>query len=242
MYMEVKLFAGVAQAVGSPIWQGELPDGARVSDLFSVISEQNPASAAILRISFASVNQSYATPDTVLQPGDEVAILPPVSGGQDEVAEIGRFLITAEPLSVEGTLAKVRHPHCGAINLFVGTVRELTHGKITTHLEYEAYEPMAVKMMEQIADEIDQRWPGTRVAMAHRIGRLEIEDAAVVIAVATPHRAASYEAGRYAIERLKEIVPIWKKENWSDGTEWMGHQQGPWDPTKPGSSEVQADE
>jgi molybdopterin synthase catalytic subunit/molybdopterin converting factor small subunit len=232
MYMEVKLFAGVAQAVGAPVWRGELMEGARVSDLFSAIARQYPAAEPILRVCFASINHRYATPDTVLQPGDEVAILPPVSGGQDDSAD-DRFVITSDPLSVTDVMNKVRHKNCGAINLFVGTVRELTHGKITTHLEYEAYEPMAIKMMEQIAAEIGERWPGTRVAMAHRIGRLEIEEIAVVIAVATPHRAESYEASRYAIERLKEIVPIWKKENWLDGTEWIGHQQGPWDPTKP---------
>jgi MoaE-MoaD fusion protein len=235
MLLEVKLFAGAAQAFGAPVWRGELPDGATVADLLSLLSEEVPAAAGILRISFASVNHEYAATDTVLRAGDEVAILPPVSGGQDDDE---RFFISEEPLSVETLMKKVQSPLCGAINIFVGTVRELTQGKRTIRLEYEAYAPMAVKKMEQIADEIAERWPGTNVAMAHRVGVLEIEDAAVVIAVSTPHRAASYEAGRYAIERLKEIVPVWKKENWEDGTEWMGHQQGPWDPTKsPGTGQ-----
>jgi molybdopterin synthase catalytic subunit len=231
MKLHVQLFAGVAQAVGERVWEGELPEGATLADLFAVIGEQHPAASSVLRISFASVNQKYATPETVLQAGDEIAILPPVSGGQEDTE---RFYITEQPLSVDDLIGKVRNPLCGAINVFVGTVRELTQGKKTVHLEYEAYAPMAIKMMGQIADEIEVKWPGTHVAMAHRIGQLEIEDAAVVIAVATPHRAASYEAGRYAIERLKEIVPVWKKEVWEDGTEWMGHQQGPWNPLREG--------
>lgn len=233
MKITVQLFAGVAQAVGARVWTGELQAGARVADLFAAITQEHPHAEPILRISFASVNQTYTTPDTLLQETDEIAILPPVSGGEDRSTE--RFVITEQPISADEVIAKVRNPLCGAINVFVGTVRELTHGKQTIHLEYEAYEPMAIKSMKQIADEIDSQWPGTVVAMSHRIGKLEIEETAVVIAVATPHRAASYEAGRYAIERLKEIVPIWKQENWSDGTQWMGHQQGPWDPLKPGS-------
>ncbi|KEO82345.1 molybdenum cofactor biosynthesis protein [Tumebacillus flagellatus] len=232
MHINVHLFAGIAEAVGSRTWSGELPEGATVADLFARLADEHPGAATLLRVSFASVNQAYSTPDTLLKEGDEIALLPPVSGGQDDEP---RFTISEEPLSMEAVFQKVRNPLCGAVNLFVGTVREMTHGKRTVHLEYEAYAPMAVKMMEQIADEIEARWPGTEVAMTHRVGKLEIEDAAVVIAVATPHRAASYEAGRYAIERLKEIVPIWKKEVWSDNTQWMGHQQGPWNPLRPGS-------
>lgn len=230
MQVTVHLFAGAADAVGARTWSGEVPPTATVRDLIAAIVREHPAAERVLSTCFASVNHAYATPDARIQAGDEIAILPPVSGGQDTPL----FEITADPLSVEAVLRKVSHPHCGAINLFVGTVRELTHGKRTLHLEYEAYPPMAVKMMEQIAAEIDERWPDTRVAMTHRIGPVAIEEAAVVIAVATPHRAASYEAGRYAIERLKELVPIWKKEIWADGTEWIGHQQGPWNPLRPG--------
>jgi molybdopterin synthase catalytic subunit/molybdopterin converting factor small subunit len=233
MKLTVQLFAGVAEAVGSRVWEGELPEGASVADLFAAIGREHPKAEPLLRVSFASVNHSFTALDTVLQAGDEIAILPPVSGGQAE--ETDRFVITDAPLSVEEVMAKVKSPLAGAINIFVGTVRELTQGKRTVYLEYEAYAPMAIKMMEQIAREIEERWPGASVAMSHRIGKLEIEEAAVVIAVSTPHRAASYEAGRYAIERLKEIVPIWKKEIWEDGTEWMGHQQGPWNPLRPGT-------
>lgn len=134
------------------------------------------------------------------------------------------FLITMDKISVEEVIAKVVHPHAGAINTFIGTVRELTHGKRTLYLEYQAYESMAEKKLAQIGAEIAERWKDVRVAITHRIGRLEITDAAVVIAVSTPHRNDAYEASRYAIERIKEIVPIWKKEHWENGEVWVGDQ------------------
>lgn len=134
------------------------------------------------------------------------------------------FLITTDKISVEEVIAKVVHPHAGAINTFIGTVRELTHGKRTLYLEYQAYESMAEKKLAQIGAEIAERWKDVRVAITHRIGRLEITDAAVVIAVSTPHRNDAYEASRYAIERIKEIVPIWKKEHWENGEVWVGDQ------------------
>jgi molybdopterin synthase catalytic subunit len=134
------------------------------------------------------------------------------------------FEITKEKIDTQSIIDKVVQREAGAINTFIGTVRELTKGKKTLYLIYEAYEPMAVKKLQQIGTEIEERWPGTKVAITHRVGRLEITDIAVVIAVSTPHRADSYEANRYAIERIKEIVPIWKKEHWEDGEEWIGNQ------------------
>lgn len=134
------------------------------------------------------------------------------------------FLITNEPISIQDVVDKVVHPNAGAINTFIGTVREMTKGKRTLHLEYDAYVPMAEKKLAQIGDEINEKWPDTRVAITHRIGALAISDIAVVIAVSTPHRADSYDASRYAIERIKEIVPIWKKEHWEDGEKWIGDQ------------------
>ena len=137
-----------------------------------------------------------------------------------------RYWVTHEPLSVERVVSMVRHPHAGAIDTFIGTVRELTNGKKTIYLKYEAYVPMAEKTLAQIGAEIADRWPGARTAIHHRIGELDIGDIAVVIAVSTPHRAEAFAAARYAIERLKEIVPIWKKEHWEDGEKWIGKQSG----------------
>ncbi|MCF6136819.1 molybdenum cofactor biosynthesis protein MoaE [Pseudalkalibacillus berkeleyi] len=135
------------------------------------------------------------------------------------------YRIIKEEIEVNKVINRVVHPHAGAINTFIGTVRELTNEKRTLYLEYDAYVPMAEKKLKQIGDEICAKWKEARVAIVHRIGRLDITDIAVVIAVSTPHRADSYEASRYAIERIKEIVPIWKKEHWEDGEEWIGDQK-----------------
>ncbi|MGG4489146.1 molybdenum cofactor biosynthesis protein MoaE [Metabacillus idriensis] len=134
------------------------------------------------------------------------------------------FKITKNPISTDELTNKVARREAGAITVFIGTVREFTKGKRTLYLEYQAYEPMAVKMLEQIGDEIKQRWPDALTAITHRIGKLEISDTAVVIAVSSPHRKTAYEANEYAIERIKQIVPIWKKEHWEDGTMWIGDQ------------------
>lgn len=134
------------------------------------------------------------------------------------------YWITDTFIDIEHVVNKVVRPEAGAINTFIGTVREFTKGKRTLYLNYQAYVPMAEKMLTQIGDEIKGKWPEARCAIAHRIGELAVSDIAVVIAVSTPHRADSYDASRYAIERIKEIVPIWKKENWEDGEEWIGNQ------------------
>ncbi|MYL32252.1 molybdenum cofactor biosynthesis protein MoaE [Pontibacillus yanchengensis] len=134
------------------------------------------------------------------------------------------FRITDQFISVENVVNKVVRPESGAVNTFIGTVREFTKGKRTLYLHYDAYVPMAEKKLAQIGDEIQGKWPDALVAITHRIGELHISDIAVVIAVSTPHRADSYDASRYAIERIKEIVPIWKKEHWEDGESWIGNQ------------------
>ncbi|MEC1178749.1 molybdenum cofactor biosynthesis protein MoaE [Metasolibacillus meyeri] len=134
------------------------------------------------------------------------------------------FEITDKPIDIEQVRGKVVSRNAGAITVFIGTVREMTKGKKTLHLEYQAYIPMAIKMFEQIAKEINERWSDAQIAISHRIGQLEISDIAVVIAVSSPHRKVAYEANEYAIDRIKQIVPIWKKEHWEDGTEWIGDQ------------------
>ncbi|SDI31639.1 molybdopterin synthase subunit MoaE [Alteribacillus persepolensis] len=134
------------------------------------------------------------------------------------------FTITDQPISVEEMTQKVIRPECGAVTTFMGTVRELTNGKRTISLEYHAYESMAVKMLEQIGQEIKEEWPDTLAVIAYRKGHLNISDIAVVICISSLHRKPAYEANQYAIERIKEIVPIWKKEQWADGTEWIGDQ------------------
>lgn len=136
-----------------------------------------------------------------------------------------QFELTDQPIETQKIIDKVVRPEAGAVTTFIGIVREWTHGKQTVYLEYEAYPTMAVKQLVRIGDEIAERWPNTRVAITHRIGSLHISDIAVVIAVSSPHRKVAYEANEYAIERIKQIVPIWKKEMWQDGSAWIGDQR-----------------
>ncbi|WP_240374312.1 molybdenum cofactor biosynthesis protein MoaE [Bacillus piscicola] len=142
------------------------------------------------------------------------------------MTEKKRFIVTEEPISVDDVIHKVIRRECGAITTFLGTVREFTHGRRTLHLEYQAYKSMAEKMLADIDKEVSEKWPEAISAVTHRIGRLEITDAAVVVAVSSPHRQTAYEANQYIMERIKQIVPIWKKEHWEDGTSWVGDQLG----------------
>jgi molybdopterin synthase catalytic subunit len=134
------------------------------------------------------------------------------------------FEIVDEPIKVEEIVKKVERREAGAVTTFIGTVREWTKGRRTLSLEYQAYASMAVKMLEQIGDEVKEKWPTAQTAISHRVGHLEIADIAVVIAVSSPHRKIAYETNEYAIERIKQIVPIWKKEHWEDGETWIGDQ------------------
>ncbi len=135
-----------------------------------------------------------------------------------------KFEISNVPIQVDEVTEKVTSRNAGAITVFIGTVREMTKGKKTLSLEYEAYPPMAIKMFEQIEAEMLEKWPETKLAITHRVGKLDISDIAVVIAVSSPHRKIAYEANEFAIDRIKQIVPIWKKEHWEDGTAWIGDQ------------------
>lgn len=240
MQVRVLLFAALAERIGQREITVSLPEPATVEMLREEVARSYPEVAELLHSCFVSINHEFAPPTAAVVAGDEIAILPPVSGGQEDAEstqtaspEDERFRITEQPLSADAVIRLVSNPYVGAVLIFVGTVREFTHGQRTVSLTYEAYAPMAEAKMRQIAEEIQQRWPGTQVAIHHRIGQLQIEEIAVVIAVAAPHRDESFAAGRYAIERLKQIVPIWKKEVWEDGSEWKGHQLGPWNPLAP---------
>ncbi|WP_209466530.1 molybdenum cofactor biosynthesis protein [Symbiobacterium terraclitae] len=222
----MKLFAAAADAVGRRSLQGDWT-GLTAAQLLEQLQKDYPGLARLAPVLSIAINREYATPDRRLADGDEVALIPPVSGGAPGPAERPLFEVTTDPLSADEIAARVTNPHSGATVVFVGTVREWTHGRRTVHLEYEAYAEMAVAQMEQIGREIAERWPGARTAIVHRVGKLAITEASVVIAVATPHRADAFEACRHAIERLKQIVPIWKKEVWEDGEEWVGSQTGP---------------
>lgn len=234
----IKLFAGLPERLGIQTLQLNLSESQlTVANLKQAIAHAYPEHASIIMISFIARNHAYADNDAIVHASDELALLPPVSGGEEldntdqaAVDDMQRYRITTDKIITDEVLKLVIVPENGASLAFVGTTREWTHGRRTIKLEYEAYEQMAVATMQQIGDEITLRWPGTLCAITHRIGVVELAESSVVIAVSAPHRESCYEASRYAIERLKQIVPVWKKEIWEDGSEWKGHQLGPWNP------------
>ncbi|MFC4102824.1 molybdenum cofactor biosynthesis protein [Paenibacillus xanthanilyticus] len=236
---KLHLFAGLADRFGAPVITLALEeDHLAVHQFKAALARNFPEHEALIGISFVACNQAYAADGQIIRASDELALLPPVSGGEDamddaeaQATDAPRYAITYDPLSVEAVTNLVIAPGNGAALTFTGTTREWTHGVRTVRLEYEAYVPMALKTLEQIGDEIAERWPGTLSAIYHRLGVVDIAEISVIIAVSAPHRDTCYEASRYAIERLKQIVPIWKREIWEDGSEWKGHQLGPWDPT-----------
>jgi len=218
MQVTVKWFGPLREATGTKELGVRLPEGARLGDLAALLAREHEAFAALAPRLRAAVNQDVAEADRPLADGDEVAFLPPVAGGQDGEP---RCTLSERPLDVGAVVARVSGPGAGGIVTFVGTVRDESRGHRIRHLEYEAYAGMAEREMEKIADEAAAQWPGARVAMAHRTGRLAIGEIAVVIAAAAPHRAEAFAAARFAIDTLKQRVPIWKKEVAVDGESWV---------------------
>jgi molybdopterin synthase catalytic subunit len=217
--VDVRFFAIIREIVGRSAERREVPAGATAGDVFSQLSDENPRLERLRPVTMLMVNKEYVTHDHELHDGDELALIPPVSGGDQ-----ARFSIQSEALDPRFTESLVAHPGAGAIATFIGTVRDHGRGRAVTHLEYEAYAPAAELTMAQIGDEIRERWGIDHVAITHRIGSLKVGEASVVISVASAHREAAFEACRYAIERIKEIVPIWKKEHYADGATWLGSE------------------
>lgn len=225
--MEIRLryFAAVREALGRGEESRTVDEGATVGSLMDELAAAQPLVAAARRSLMVMVNQEYARDDRPLRDGDEVALIPPVSGGAGEGEETERrFVVRAGPLDARLVEALVAEGGSGAVVTFTGTVRDRARGRDVVALEYEAYPAAAEKMLAQIGDEIAARWGIERAAIHHRTGRLVVGEASVVIAVASPHRHDAFDACRYAIDRLKEIVPIWKKEHYADGTAWIGSE------------------
>ncbi|WP_211746798.1 molybdenum cofactor biosynthesis protein MoaE [Paenibacillus sp. Marseille-Q4541] len=241
MNITVLLFAGIAERIGQSRIDLTIEVPYTAGQVKQELMNQYPNASELVQSAIIAINQEYAPSHVIIKEEDEIALIPPVSGGDGtssgsagsedlHASSDGLYTIGHAPLSVESTTEKVITPNHGATISFVGTTREMTGDQRTVHLEYEAYIPMALSTMQTIGQEIDQRWPGTLCAISHRLGKVDIAEISVIIAVSSPHRADCYDASRYAIERLKEIVPIWKKEVWEDGSEWKGHQTGPWNP------------
>lgn len=219
MTVRVRLFAGAAEAAGRRDWFEEAPAGATAGWLLAGLAAACPRLASMLPRCLVAVDRSYATTETVLHDGAELAVIPPVSGGEGPLCRV-----TGEALSAEALVAHVDHPGAGAIVVFHGNVRARTGADETVRLEYEAYPEMAEAKLAEIASEAGRRWPGCRLAMAHRIGTLGPGETSVIVAVSAPHRSAAFEAARFAMDEIKTVVPIWKREVLADGrTFWVEH-------------------
>ena len=220
MRVRVLFFGQLKEITGVAQEEAELSDGARVEDLFERYGRRFPKLASFRASIAASVNQEYATWRKPLSSGDEVAFLPPVSGGQLAAVEEDVFQIVREAIRPREIIENLKAPEDGALVVFDGFVRNNYKGQQTLYLEYEAYEPMAYAKMREIGAEVRAKFPIHRLAIVHRLGRLEIGETSVFIAVSSPHRAAAFDACRYAIDTLKRVVPIWKKEYFAGGAIW----------------------
>ena len=224
MEVVVHYFAGHRDITGCREERISLVEGATVGILWDQLISQYPQLAGYSGSLLYAVNQEFSTLETPLSAGDEIAFLPPVSGGTP--AEVPLFHITQLPLDPAPLVARVQSPDMGALVTFTGIVRNNFGGKSTAYLEYEAYEAMAVPVLQRIATEAQQTWRLGDIAIHHRVGRLEIGETAVIIVVAAPHRHEAFEAAESMMDRIKQIAPIWKREVWADGTsEWIGGEQ-----------------
>jgi molybdopterin synthase catalytic subunit len=207
--VSVRLFAGLRERAGTGTRELELADGAKVADVWPALDLGDEAPGLLY-----AVNRRYAPADAELADGDVVALIPPVSGGD--------FRLTGEPLSLDAVVREVRRDEAGAIATFLGTVRNRSRHRSVLYLEYEAYEGMAEETMAALAAELMARHDLCAIAIHHRVGRVEIGEPSVAIAISSPHRAAALAACQEAIDTLKGTVPLWKKEVYEGGEEWIG--------------------
>jgi len=220
MHVRVLFFGQLKEIVGRAEDEAELSDGARVEDLFTRYGNRFPRLTEFRASVVPSINQEFAEWRSPLAQGDEVAFLPPVSGGDHTAIAEDLVQLVHRRIATEEIVAGLKAPPDGAVVIFEGIVRNQSRGRRTLHLEYEAYEPMALMKMRHIGAQLREKFPIRRFAIVHRLGRLEIGETSVLIAVSSPHRAAAFDACRFAIDTLKRTVPIWKKEYFADGAVW----------------------
>ena len=215
--VKVLLFGQAREFAGASAIELDLEAPATVESAFASLRSRHERLGRMERSLLFAVNEEYAERSQVLADGDRMAILPPVSGG----AGPDTFEITREPIDIPGLRARLLEGESGAVVIFDGVARNNTKGRPTLFLEYEGYTEMALRMLEQIGREAHDRWAINRIGIIHRLGRIEITESSVVIIVTSAHRGIAFEACRYAIDRLKKIVPIWKKEYFEDGAVWV---------------------
>jgi len=216
MRVTLLYFAAARERTGKGSEVVDLPEGATAADAREAACAAHPALRAVADRLRLAVDQEFASADRKLREGSEVALIPPVSGGA------GPHRVSAEPLDVAAAVHEVEGTDVGAVVTFVGTVRDNARGKSVVRLDYEAYAEMALKVFVRIAEEASRKWPGARIAIHHRVGKLDPGALSVVIAAAAPHRAEAFDACRMAIEELKKDAPIWKREHYPDGSSWVG--------------------
>lgn len=233
MRIKVLFFGILKDMVGLTEETLELQPGSRLETAFNHYATQSPSLKEMAASIVMARNQQFASPSTPLAEGDEVAFLPPVSGGSPRCArelttepEGHFFALTREPIDTAGLRQRLLRGEDGALVTFEGTARNNTRGRPTLHLDYECYEPMALQVLSQIGCDIARSYPIGRIAIIHRLGRLRIGETSAVVAVSAPHRQPAFEAALEGINRLKRLVPIWKKEHFVDGEVWV---EGQWD-------------
>ena len=214
MNVKIRLFAGLHDLLGSREIAIELAEGATVATLRDELQRLYPIVTPYLPTLICAVDEEYVDPEHTLHDGDDVAIIPPVSGGSEL---LGPFEVTAQPLDAQRLVAAVRKDESGALVLFYGVARNHADGRRVVALEYDAYPSMAERKLREVAAEIAGRWPITGIGIFHRTGRLAIGEASLLVAVSSAHRREAFEACHQAVDRIKQTVPIWKKEIWEDG-------------------------
>ena len=223
MRVRVRLFARYREAAGREQLDVEIPEGGTVESAWAAGTSRHPGLSRFRPFTLFAVGHEYVPPEHPLHPDDELCLFPPVSGGRGPDV----YRVVETPLSADAIAAAVDDPAAGGLVIFSGVVRNETGGRPVKFLEYEAHAPMAEAKLREIGAALRARWPGVvRVAMLHRVGRLEIGEASVLIAVAAAHRAEAFAACRYAIDALKASVPVWKKEHFEDGEVWVGREGG----------------
>ena len=225
--ISVLFFAAIRERAGTGVVQVVAVDGMTVDDAVDVACKAAPGHLELGTAVMLALNGEYVARDHLVTPGDEIAVIPPVSGGSDQIADDSDWVfLTGEHLDSSALTEFVKTNVDGAIVTFLGVTRDSNQGRIVKYLEYEAYQPMAQNKMAEIIKEMRGRWSIGKIAVAHRTGRVNIGETSMVIAVASPHRRPAFEACLYFVDRLKEIVPIWKKEFFEGGEVWIGKTPG----------------